>query len=186
MPPSVVVDSGHGYHAYWKLTEAVPFEKARLAMIGIARDLDGDHVYDQPRILRIPGTTNYKDRALPVPVRTVVFNTTNVLRFADFHAQLEHGIEDQAPPEPGRRGVGMMSGEKLPSWLVTLIQDGVPQGQRSEQAYKVMIKLAERDWSDDEIRQAFDTGGIGEKMREMRNGNRWFEHSLAKARTQAR
>lgn len=183
LPPSVVVDSGHGYHAYWKLDEAVPFERARLAMIGIARELHGDHVYDRARILRIPGTTNYK--ADPVPVRTVVFNTTHVMAMRDFHQQVAHGVRDQMPqvaPRPAT--TPRYRSHDLPDWLQDLIDLGAPQGQRSEQAYKVMIKLASRGWSDAEIRQAFDTGGIGEKMREMRNGDRWFEHSLAKARTQ--
>jgi hypothetical protein len=186
--PSVVVDSGHGYHAYWKLALPVSFEKARLAMIGIARDLEGDHVYDQPRILRIPGTVNYKEKDVPVPVRTVVFNTTNVLRFGDFHEQVEHGVADQAPPERPNttRRYTNLSRNELPRWLNDLIHDGAEQGTRSEQCWKVMIKLAEAGWSDGDIRDAFDTGGIGEKMREMRNGDRWFEHSLAKARTQAR
>lgn len=198
LPPSVVVDSGHGYHAYWKLDAAIGFDKAKLAMVGIAKQLKGDHVYDQARILRIPGTTNWKEEGKPVPVRTVVFNTTNVLRFPDFYRQSELGLGIMEPPKPEpspRVAVESMSMDvrasfplayAIPSWLDDLIKDGVPQGQRSEQAFKVMIKLAERGWSDAEILTAFERGGIGEKMREMRTGRKWFDYSMKKARTQAR
>ena len=187
LPPSVVVDSGHGYHAYWRLESAVPFGKAQVTMIGLARVLNGDHVYDQPRILRIPGTTNWKDPEVPMPVRTVVFNTTNILRYADFHKITERGYEDLKPkaPQYSESWQTRRHDDDLPDWLEGLIRDGVPQGERSEQAFKVMVKLAQRGWTDADIRAAFDGGGIGEKMREMRTGERWFNHSLAKARQQA-
>lgn len=183
IPPSVVVDSGHGYHAYWKLTAPVHFDLAKMTMIGIARQLKGDHVYDQARILRIPGTTNWKDPEAPVPVRTVVFNTTQVLRHADFYRQTEAGVDDQRPrkmPAIPPRSMSL----SLPAWLEDLIRDGAPQGQRSEACFKVMIQLAKRGWTDAEIESVFETGGIGEKMREMRTGKRWFDHSMAKARLQ--
>jgi len=188
LPPSVVVDSGHGYHAYWKLEVPYHFTQARMAMIGLARQLNGDHVYDQARILRIPGTTNWKNPTEPMPVRTVVFNTTQVLRFADFHRQTQAGIYDQKPLEPiterypARK---LFSHDDLPGWLEDLVRDGVPQGQRSEAAFKVMCQLAKRGWTDTEIKSAFESGGIGEKMREMRSGDRWFDHSMKKARLQA-
>ena len=100
LPPSVVVDSGHGYHAYWRLRESVEWPFARLAMIGIAKELKGDHVYDQARILRLPGTTNWKEPERPAPVRAIVFDTTNIRDFSDFHRQTERGVEvDQPRPE---------------------------------------------------------------------------------------
>jgi len=184
--PSVVVDSGHGYHAYWKLDTPVGFEHARLAMIGLARQLNGDHVYDQARILRIPGTTNWKEPKVPVPVRTVVFNTTQVLRFKDFYAQSEAGWVDQRPPEPPvSTRHASFDRRSMPEWLSELIRDGRPQGERSEACWKVMCQLIKRDWTDAEILAAFETGGIGEKMRDMRTGDKWFNYSLSKARRQA-
>lgn len=186
IPPSVVVDSGHGYHAYWKLTQPQPWEACRFAMMGLAQELRGDHVYDQARILRIPGTQNHKDD-VPLPVRVVVFDTTNVRPLSDFHRQVELGYQSEAPQvesitvdyiPPANR-------DDLPDWLIDIIRDGAPQGQRSEQAWKVMCQLAKRGWADDEIRAAFDNGGIGDKMREQRDGGqRWFNRSLARARRQ--
>lgn len=183
LPPSVVVDSGHGYHAYWRLDKPAEWNTAHLAMVGIARELQGDHVYDQPRILRIPGTVNWKEPEHPVPVRTIVFDTTNVRRISEFHRQIERGDDIESPREtitvpyvpPAKR-------DDLPDWLVQLIRDGAPQGQRSEAAFKAMCHLARRGWSDAEIRSAFDGGGIGAKMRERRDADRWFNRSLQRAR----
>ncbi len=185
-PPSVVVDSGHGYHAYWRLRGEIDFPKARQIMVGIAKQLKGDHVYDQARILRIPGTTNWKDPKLPMPVRTVVFNTTTRYRIGQFATAYMSGAD--APPtlrtDP-RRTYTNLSRSELPAWLVDLIRDGVPQGERSEACWKVMKKLIDRGWSDNDILSAFETGNIGEKMREMKKGEAWFNYSLAKARTTA-
>ena len=77
--PSIIVHSGHGFHAYWLLKEPVRAEEgaARLArcwgatIAAHAQSLDYivDSVWDLARVLRIPGTINHK--ADPVAVRTV-------------------------------------------------------------------------------------------------------------------
>lgn len=63
--PSIVVCSGSGVHAYWLLTQDVVTsrERARLAVIlpNFYRSFGGDHVQNLSRILRLPGTLNYKD-----------------------------------------------------------------------------------------------------------------------------
>ena len=71
--PHIIVDSGHGYHAYWLLDGMYPFEDAHKVMKGIEAVHKTDHCSDQPRILRLPGTMNYKD-ASPLPVRLVRFD----------------------------------------------------------------------------------------------------------------
>lgn len=187
VPPSVVVDSGHGYHAYWRLDSIVPFDQGKRIMVGLAEKLKGDHVYDAARILRLPGTVNYKDPQAPVPVRAVVFDTTCIYRAADLHAYEYLGALKLQPPAPRPRAyVPAERRADLPDWLADLIRDGAPQGQRSEAAWKVMCALIDRGWSDDEIRTAFDGGGIGEKMRELRDGGeRWFNRSMTRARARA-
>lgn len=70
LSPSMVIDSGNGYHAYWLLTEPTS-ELAKVEAInaGIAQVLGGDKTHDVSRILRVPGTCNWKDPANPKPVR---------------------------------------------------------------------------------------------------------------------
>lgn len=76
--PSLVNDSGGGFHCYWlfrepvsllKKTEIVKVEGINL---GLAQALKGDlGVRDGPRILRIPGTFNLKLADNPRPVKIV-------------------------------------------------------------------------------------------------------------------
>jgi len=66
-PPSIIVDSGGGFHCYWLLEE--PFEITTKFKLEVAKSLQarwvdyvgGDlAVHDLARILRIPGTLNHK------------------------------------------------------------------------------------------------------------------------------
>lgn len=105
--PSIVVDSGGGLHAYWLLQEplqgddlaAVPIFNARLrealrgpAVYGpdgavISSGYAGDQVGDLPRLLRVPGTMNYKRQNDARPVRLVDCDPecTYSLDFLDGH-----------------------------------------------------------------------------------------------------
>lgn len=88
--PQVVVDSGHGWHMYWRLDRAVSVEDAQKAMRVLADRLNGDPVGDPARIMRVPGTFNNKDAA-PMPVRLLRYDPVFTHRFADF---------DMPEPEP--------------------------------------------------------------------------------------
>jgi hypothetical protein len=68
LPPTALVHSGHGLHAYWFMKE--PEDPPVLVDLSarLAASLGGDHVADAARILRLPGTTNRKDPAHPLPV----------------------------------------------------------------------------------------------------------------------
>ena len=63
--PSIVVTSGSGVHAYWLLEQDLCFaiESSRLgAMLPhFYASFGGDHVQNLSRIMRLPGTLNYKD-----------------------------------------------------------------------------------------------------------------------------
>jgi hypothetical protein len=59
--PSIIVWTGHGFHAYWLLRHPCQ-DKARAEEVqkGMARCLRGDHVADSARLLRWPNSVNYK------------------------------------------------------------------------------------------------------------------------------
>jgi hypothetical protein len=67
MPPTVVVNSGHGIHMYWQL--AMPFSvrdaRRRRWFESLVRNfseaLGGDHTQDVSRVLRLPGTVNRRN-----------------------------------------------------------------------------------------------------------------------------
>lgn len=82
--PSVIIYSGHGLQPIWPLdrswardlanSEAADLLEQFGQLVGEVAERHGckvDQVYDLARILRVPGTTNNKDRREPVPVRCV-------------------------------------------------------------------------------------------------------------------
>jgi hypothetical protein len=66
-PPSKIVGSGHGYHAYWLLSEALPATPELIAHVenalrGLANVLGGDPaVCEVARLMRVPCSFNTKN-----------------------------------------------------------------------------------------------------------------------------
>ena len=74
--PSVIVISGSGIHGYWllehDLTSAEERSTFALMLRCFYRTIQGDHVQNLSRVLRPPGTVNYKDAGngrRPLPCR---------------------------------------------------------------------------------------------------------------------
>lgn len=182
--PQLLVDSGHGFHAYWLLDEPEEFARAANAMRGIAKTVGGDNVNDAARVLRVPGTHNYKGD--PVPVRLLRFDVVRRYRFGDFDEWEYLGQPEQRIPAAVRMGVRVEIGQ-LPDWLRDLIQQGAPRGARSEAAFKACVWLMRYGWSEDDIRLVFEStpDGIGQKYHERRDGPRWLDVTLRAARAAA-
>ena len=74
LPPSIVIRSGHGLHAYWLLEHVTDLrrhsERVRTILRALAQRLGADISAAEPaRVLRLPGTDNFK---YPPPRRVVV------------------------------------------------------------------------------------------------------------------
>lgn len=102
LPRPTVVNSGRGLHVYWAL--GVPVSRIfwipvaeRLKALCKQHGLFADPVVtaDAARILRIPGTHNYKGDPLEV---TIVGNPGAPVTLAEFSALL--GVDDNEPVEP--------------------------------------------------------------------------------------
>lgn len=92
--PSLVVNSGYGFHAYWLLKEPVilpEYDPRKIHQveqtIAAVSEVFGqyDRTHDITRVLRVPGSWNTKDIKKPRPVKLVV---------ADW--RLEYDLEDLA------------------------------------------------------------------------------------------
>ena len=76
LPRPTIVDSGRGLHVYWPLTEPVTRAQwepvaAKLRDVCFNRDFYvDDKVFEVARILRVPGTFNFKDDP-PTPVQVL-------------------------------------------------------------------------------------------------------------------
>jgi hypothetical protein len=74
--PSMIVRSGRGEHYYWLLAAGEPLDAFTPAQKAIAAKLGTDpKVCDLPRVLRLPGTFNLKDRSNPRFVELVACDT---------------------------------------------------------------------------------------------------------------
>jgi hypothetical protein len=60
--PDLLVFSGRGYHAYWKLKSPVPAnERTQKTLRSIQKACGSDSVSDFARVMRLPGSLNMKD-----------------------------------------------------------------------------------------------------------------------------
>ena len=84
LPKPILVNSGNGIHAYWLLEETLdrrtwnPLSK-RLCELCLEHGLIVDtSVFEASRILRIPGTFNFKSQDNPLPVSVINEKTTRM------------------------------------------------------------------------------------------------------------
>jgi len=114
LPKPAVVNSGRGVHAYWPLAEALSREEweplnARLKELCSAEGLHADPTcFEAARILRVPGTFNYKGED-PLPVEVwVPGKPTQVEKLRELL-----GAEEAVAPLPfaSRRGVSLLAQE---------------------------------------------------------------------------
>jgi len=83
LPPSVIVHSGGGYHAYWLLDEPTrDLNMARQVLQGLARAFGGDGL-SPAQSLRLPGTVNCKPERGGALCR-LVENLDRHYRLSDF------------------------------------------------------------------------------------------------------
>jgi hypothetical protein len=118
MPPSIVVSTGNGAHAWWLLREPYVFDDGNdrrwaasvvlrwqtlLRFNAANRGWSFDRLADLARVLRIPGTLNSKDPAHPQPV-TLYQLTDRRYNLSDLEEYLDElGIPDPEADEQNRR-----------------------------------------------------------------------------------
>ena len=179
LAPSVVVDSGHGAHAYWLFKEPWIFEDEadRQRAAALARAWHGlvchlaeargwklENLSDLARVLRVPGTTNHKMPGQPVQVR--ILSSVPSLRYSlsDFEKFVTAEDESlQRAPEvgdlvlrpdaapPSRRMVEAASAS--PKFVETWQRRRTDLADQSQSAYDLSLATiaAALGWTDQEI-----------------------------------
>jgi hypothetical protein len=110
-PPSILVLTGRGCHAYWLLSRPADgleqLEQAEGVMRWLGQRLGGDPVWDRARILRVPGTFNYKYE-LPRPVELERFEPRLRYDLGELEEMAQAFPEEGVPtsvPTAGRSSV---------------------------------------------------------------------------------
>lgn len=159
-PPQIVVDSGHGWHLYWRLAKPVSHAKAQSVMAAIASQVNGDAVGDPARILRLADTTNFKGD--PIPVRILRWkNLDRGWRIGDFNVGGALRKASKASTSP--------TGTK---------------GTRSEELFVLALDLVRKGKSDADIYKEMLAVPAGSKIAEMprTRADRWVNLTISKAR----
>ena len=106
-PPTWINHSGHGIHAYWRLHRFDgSLDRIEGANRWLAQQHGGDHCWDVSRVLRIPGTTNYKDKPLVV---SQVYSSAVTYGLTDF---------PQVPVDSDRNVKTALVKEPLPKFFL--------------------------------------------------------------------
>ena len=133
LPIPTIVNSGRGLHVYWVLDKPIPPDQwgmvaARLRAVCATQQLYVDaNVFETARVLRIPGTPNFKD----TPPKTVeVIKVSEPMSFEVFCTVL--GVDPEA--QPALRGARRMS------TLGKMLQENVESSFS-----KIMVRSAKGD-----------------------------------------
>ena len=58
-PPTLIIDSGGGLQAFWRLAGPASIAEVEAVNRGLAERLGGDNCHNIDRLMRLPGTINY-------------------------------------------------------------------------------------------------------------------------------
>ena len=161
LKPTALVDSGHGYHAYWLLSSKLSKAQAQEIMGSMEDFLGSDTVSDPTRFLRLPGTENPKDPPAPCEVR-------------ELNPSLSYEPDDF-------RAVISLSGKARDK-----IRSGDARGykSRSERDWYVVNELLKVGASKELIAYLFDAWPVGAKVQDSHED--YLDITIAKARESQR
>lgn len=210
LQPSIIVDSGNGYHVYWLLKEPhylrapSDISQAEGIMKGLAAQLVGDAVWDVPRILRVPNTLNHNCEP-PAVVSVIELNADRRYDLPDFDPYRtpdEHGTErvefsdidvdgEQALERAKERGLSsamlhiITSGHLGRGWQVGCRAcEALDHGYRcrSRRDAAVVCALLNASMTPEDIRAIYGCYPVGDKYREPANGDRYLARTIAAER----
>ncbi|MDA1305470.1 MAG: phage/plasmid primase, P4 family [Nitrospirae bacterium] len=143
LTPSILIQSGGGLHVYWLLNEPLHLQdqadcqQAMSYLRRLAIHLHGDLAAAEPaRILRVPGTTNFKYTP-PRPVAIEVFEPSRIYDLTDF--------DEWLPEESLANSNGTHAG------FFTNGNEKIEEGRRNTTLYKRARSLKAQGYSGNEI-----------------------------------
>jgi putative DNA primase/helicase len=198
--PTLIIHSGGGFHCYWVLRNAINVkeigvEKIEGLNIILSALVGGDKgTQDISRVLRIPGTYNFKLPDTPRPV-TLVANSGNTYELADFEDLV---APDVKPPNTLKEettvsnavvsnvnlspiDIDRISVSERIKNLIRYGNDGT-YASRSDADFAVILALTNCGRSENDIKQVFLTHKIGEKYRKHPSPDQYLKYSIEKAK----
>ena len=138
-PATVVIASGGGLHAIWRIkpVPATPETAKRVKSIlrGLALQVGGDtHATDLARVLRLPGTINTK------PSRNGA--RCEIIHWLPGELTLEQFDEYAAHEPSSQPAITLPPGARtgLPGWVRRYLEHGAPVGERNNRLFAAAVE----------------------------------------------
>ena len=197
MEPTLIIHSGGGFHCYWVLSNPVKVSDIGISVIeSINRNLllklggdPGTHNID--RVLRIPGTLNFKIPDNPRPVSLIAI-THKRYDYEDFKGFIAMGTLDQnrikttkpkplSHSDPSKFNTDLLPVSERIKFLITNGKDETyVTGSEADMA--VITALVNKGVSETDIKQIFMTQKIGDKYRSHPAPDQYLKHTIDEAR----
>lgn len=147
-PPSYIISSGHGIHAYWLLKEPVetPEDLTRLEELNksLARYFSTDfNVCDYSRIMRVPSTINQKPGM--VPVKCDFLKVDGLVQY-NFEDLCEEFPAENSDTGPAGDHAGLSSSIKPQSFSEEIIDRVIEECAFLRHTRDAAEKLTEPEW----------------------------------------
>ncbi len=204
--PSIIIDSGGGYQAFFLLREPVPVEDATsLESFNkqLEIELGGDHCANLDRIMRLPGTIN-----IPNKKKRNAGRKPALAKLVSADWDLRYDLADFTPApvvEASDSNVRVSISGNLPivdldtlegvsdDTKMLIIHGDDPDrperygGDRSKAVWRVLIEFAKADLSDDVIASILldRDQGISAHVRDQRRPEAYLTRQIARAREAA-
>ncbi|MBB5212621.1 virulence-associated E family protein [Microbulbifer hydrolyticus] len=209
--PTVIVDSGGGYQAYWRLETAEPID----GDVATAEELErytrhleavfgADNCHNVDRIMRLPDTVNVPDakkrkKGRKAALARLVTFTENSYSLGEFQqapatkavVPSKGGEQSYTLPDnrPQLESVDELDQWGVPDWCkVLIVQGNDPDNpskypSRSEAYYHCACELVRCEVPDEVIASVLldESHGIAEGPREKRNPEQYVARQIAKA-----
>lgn len=155
LPKPILVNSGRGIHVYWALTEEITREEwervaARLHQLCVTHNFYIDaQVFEVARILRVPGTFNFKDDP---PAEVTVLAEAPPVALSDFKRCIAftEPAPHIAPPKRELTALGKALQDNMKSNFAKIMRRSA-KGNGCQQlldSYQNQAELAEPRWFD--------------------------------------
>lgn len=186
--PTFVVATGHGAHFYWRYPEAVDISKAVEDSDGLREKYAGDKTTDPARILRIPGTKNWKEPDKDLRAGVIWEMSDPDALFMGYRKEEKKSDKKSVYDLPWDLRNVIISGYSAAEGPFLARDPETNEIDRSAVDFRVMCSLLEYGFSEDDIRGIFFNKeyGISEKIltEETRKGNaeHYFQRTIDRAR----
>lgn len=133
--PTLLIASGHGVHAYWRLTVPVDGATFRELQDRLASTIDSDRKVKNPeRVMRLPGFDNVK--AAPVPCRIIACDPDRRFDVADIVAKLKtiHAPIQSTSATEHRQTTRLEARGREALYMAKC--PGVSEGERNDAAFR--------------------------------------------------